>query len=399
LRPFFGVDKTLRSVKNLSTELLDWYLKHKRTLPWRLDVHPYHTWVSEVMSQQTTLAVVVPRYLKFLEHFSTIDALYEKCVKEKNEELMRTLWQGLGYYARARNLVKGIVHVVEKCGAEFPNSMTDWLKVPGVGPYTASVLASVHSNEAVACVDGNVTRVVARTHGLDNVEDVWTAQGQLRIRARAQNWMNEAAAGANPGDFNQAMMELGAMICTKHQPKCGQCPVSSFCVSFEKKIQQHCPPVKPKKEKVKLRVVVWLFERDSSAELDPSFFVSLRTKGFLKSTRGFPLTKVAEEASPIDESQFSAHSLQMPLIAKHTITNHQIELRAARVNIRDLEKSENGQASGSVAKRSAKVEAALEMWRSVKAEEGAYFTLDELFQNVSTSLDVKVLKWLQKVRG
>jgi len=195
--------------------LLEWYSRHRRDLPWRQTRDPYAIWVSEIMLQQTRVAVVVDRYREFMCRFPTVFAL-----ASAPEQEVLALWSGLGYYRRARMLHKAAHAVVAAGKGKMPGTAAELRSLPGVGTYTAAAVASIAYNEPVAVVDGNVERVLCRVAG-------WDANGEHG------RYMDEFAARLvdpdRPGDFNQAMMELGAMVCLPRSPQCLVCPLAEFC--------------------------------------------------------------------------------------------------------------------------------------------------------------------------
>ncbi len=193
--------------------LLAWFDAHKRDLPWRGIRDPYAVWISEVMLQQTRAAFVAPYYRRWMERFPDVGALADADL----EEVLR-LWRGLGYYARARNAHRCARQVRGEHGGEFPPSADRLMALPGIGPYTAAAVASIAFGEAVPAVDGNVRRVVAR---LFDLPDPSLAQ----VRGLAAERMDRT----RPGDFNEAMMELGATVCMPRSPKCGACPLAAGC--------------------------------------------------------------------------------------------------------------------------------------------------------------------------
>ena len=192
--------------------LLRWYDRAARELPWRRTSDPYRIWVSEVMLQQTRVAVVEARYRSFLRRFPTVRTLAAAPLSAVLAE-----WSGLGYYRRARNL-RAAARAVMKNGGRLPRTLDDWRALPGVGRYTAAAVASIAHGEPVAVVDGNVERVLARLAGPSEQFDPWSSAQSLLDPAR-------------PGDFNQAMMELGAIVCLPQAPLCGQCPVARWCAT------------------------------------------------------------------------------------------------------------------------------------------------------------------------
>ena len=207
------------------TPLLNWYRAHARHLPWRGVDDPYATWLSEIMLQQTRVATVIDRYTAFLQQFPALQSL-----AEAHEDAVLALWSGLGYYRRARMLHRGAQFVVRELGGKLPRTSVALRTLPGVGDYTAAAIASIAFGEGVAVVDGNVERVLLRILGLAEER---TAAARAWIAQVAQTLVPPTAkrhARANPpGDHNQAMMELGAMICLPRAPLCLECPVMQLC--------------------------------------------------------------------------------------------------------------------------------------------------------------------------
>jgi A/G-specific adenine glycosylase len=200
-----------------ATTLLGWYDEHARPLPWRKDQDPYHVWLSEIMLQQTRVAAVLEHYRKFLKKFPKVNKL-----ARARESSVLAAWSGLGYYRRARMLHAAAKAVVKEHDGRFPSTAAGLRGLPGIGRYTAAAIASISFDEPVAVVDGNVERVISRLirRRVDG-EDLWQTAQALLVR--------EAVGSARPGDFNQAMMELGATVCVSGPPKCLLCPVAHFC--------------------------------------------------------------------------------------------------------------------------------------------------------------------------
>ncbi len=200
--------------------LLQWYDRHKRTLPWRGVGDAYAVLVSEIMLQQTRAAAVIPYYSRFMAELPTVDTL-AAC----DEERLLKLWEGLGYYSRARNLKKCAQAVVSEHGGAFPRTAAELVQLPGVGPYTAGAIASIAFGERAPAVDGNVLRVMARL-----LEDDGNVTDQ-RIRDRWTGYL-QSRMGDRPGDLNQAFMDLGSLVCLPKSPQCDGCPLSGFCGAF-----------------------------------------------------------------------------------------------------------------------------------------------------------------------
>lgn len=217
--------------------LLAWYDAHHRTLPWRADAPPpYHVLVSEAMLQQTQVATVIPYFLRFIEALPTVRTL-----ADAEEATVLRLWQGLGYYRRARNLQAAARAIMERFGGEVPRTVEELLTLPGVGRYTAGAIASLAYGVPAPIVDGNVQRVVCRLEAI--TEDPRTPAVQRRLWERATEWVPADRAGA----FNSAVMELGATVCTPVGPKCLLCPVGGWCEARQRNLQDAIPPAKVRK--------------------------------------------------------------------------------------------------------------------------------------------------------
>ncbi|MBP3454095.1 MAG: A/G-specific adenine glycosylase [Clostridia bacterium] len=201
--------------------LLRWYDQHARVLPWRGIHNAYHTWVSETMLQQTRVETVLAYFDRFIRRFPTVEAL----AAAPEDEVLK-MWEGLGYYRRARNLHKGAQQVVAEHGGVIPSDVKELLKISGIGEYTAGAIASIAYDQAVPAVDGNVIRVVSRVKGIR--ENVGIPSVKRRIAQEAAALVPQS----RPGDFNQAMMDLGATICVPGTPSCERCPVSALCDAY-----------------------------------------------------------------------------------------------------------------------------------------------------------------------
>lgn len=223
---------------DFSLSIRIWYRQNKRNLPWRETKIPYLIWLSEIILQQTRVAQGKSYYLKFVNRYPKISDL-----ANADEQEVLNLWQGLGYYSRARNLHHAAKQVIEDFGGEFPSTYEDIKRLKGVGDYTASAIASFAFDLPHAVVDGNVYRVLSR-YFADNTP-IDTSEGQKLFKAYAQ----ELIGNENPAEFNQAIMELGALICTPKNPDCNSCPLQNNCAGFHKNNVSDFP-VKAKKTKV-----------------------------------------------------------------------------------------------------------------------------------------------------
>lgn len=231
---------------DFSSRLIPWYQKHMRQLPWRNTKDPYKIWLSEIILQQTRVAQGLPYYGRFIEKYPNVKAL----AAAPEEEVLR-MWQGLGYYSRARNLHACAKTIVEEFNAKFPQNYVALQTLKGIGKYTAAAIASFAFNEAVPVVDGNVFRVLARYFSIhENIAD--TKNFKLFFETAIQ-----VIPADHPDLFNQAMMELGATICTPANPACLVCPISIGCIARQKGLQKQLP-VKEKKIKIKHRYFYYL---------------------------------------------------------------------------------------------------------------------------------------------
>lgn len=233
-------------------EVLNWYAENKRDLPWRHTQDPYFIWLSEVILQQTRVAQGMPYYLRFTEAFPTVRDL----AIAQPEQVLR-LWQGLGYYSRARNLHRCAQEIMSKHNGQFPRTYRELIKLPGVGTYTAAAIASFAFNETVPVVDGNVYRVLSRVFGIN--DDIQSTGGQKKFRELAEELVPDEKAYV----YNQAIMEFGALQCTPAQPACLLCPLNAKCYAYQNG-QQHLLPVKAKKTRVRSRFLHYLVIRQGN---------------------------------------------------------------------------------------------------------------------------------------
>jgi A/G-specific adenine glycosylase len=259
---------------NFYNTLNKWYLQNKRDLPWRKTTDPYPIWLSEIMLQQTRVAQGTPYFLSFTTVFPTVFDL-----ANASEEQVLKLWQGLGYYSRARNLHKTAQTVAHEMGGIFPDNYIDLLKLKGIGEYTAAAIASFSYNECVPVVDGNVFRVLSRYFDLDT--DIAQVSAKKEFAALAFELMPKD----NPAQFNQAIMEFGALQCVPKSPNCSICVFNSSCAALQKnKVDQL--PVKSKKLKVRNRYFNYIVAED---DLQNTIIQKRTAKGIWHNLYEFPL--------------------------------------------------------------------------------------------------------------
>lgn len=237
----------------LAKQLLIWYHQHARELPWRKDKDAYKIWVSEIMLQQTRVEAVKEYYTRWMNRFPTMAVL-----AEASEQEVLTYWQGLGYYSRARNLLAGVREVCTTYGGKVPDDQTVIQSLPGVGEYTAGAITSIAYDLPTPAIDGNVLRIFSRLFCLDG--DI-TKQSTKR---QVKNLVKQNMPLEQPGDFNQALMDLGAMVCIPKQPRCESCPLSNLCEAYAREVQNTLPVRTPKKEPQLVKLVAGLVLKDGS---------------------------------------------------------------------------------------------------------------------------------------
>ncbi|WP_428743559.1 A/G-specific adenine glycosylase [Tenacibaculum sp.] len=284
----------------LANKLIYWYLQNKRELPWRKTNDPYRVWLSEIMLQQTRVAQGLPYFLKFTEAFPTVFDL-----AKANEGKVLKLWQGLGYYSRARNLHFTAKYIVKELNGVFPENYKGLLQLKGVGDYTASAIASICYDEPVAVVDGNVYRVLSRYFGI--ATPINSTKGIKEFKELAQTLID----ASQPGVYNQAIMDFGALHCKPQNPLCNECPVSDSCVALAKNSINDLP-VKEKKIKIKKRYFNYLVPITD----DNQTVLEERTgKGIWQGLYQFPLLEAKNE---IDEKELIKHEQFIKLFPQET---------------------------------------------------------------------------------
>ena len=261
-----------------SSIVLYWYFKNKRDFPWRKSKSVYKVWLSEIILQQTQTSQGLSYYNEIINTFPTLKEL-----AEASEEQILKLWQGLGYYSRARNLHFTAKYIQNNLNGVFPDDYDSLIKLKGIGPYTAAAISSICFNEKRAAVDGNVYRILARVFNIDTA--INSTEGIKTFQELANSLISET----NPGDYNQSMMDIGASICTPKKPKCNQCPLKSICLANYNSTINNLP-IKIKKTKIKHRYLHYL-----CIEYNGNFLMKKRTqKGIWKNLYDFPLIEVGE---------------------------------------------------------------------------------------------------------
>lgn len=309
----------------LQKRLLRWYEENRRDLPWRNVADPYAVWISEVMLQQTQVQSVIPYYGRFLKKFPNIPAL-----ANAGTDAVLRLWAGLGYYSRARNLQAAARIIVERFGGAFPGNYADILALPGIGRYTAAAIASIAFGQAYAVVDGNVSRVLTRLLGISGEPK------SIAVQSRLWEAAQRLLPASRPGDFNQAVMELGATICTPRQPECSSCPWTRHCWARQQGRQESLPEKArggPARKSHQAAVVVrhrgrYLILRRSSQRLLKDFWEFPSVELHNRQTASEMAARLASEACGL-----KINSVEPLMTVKHSITTRRIELQVFQAEV------------------------------------------------------------------
>ena len=312
--------------KNITKPLLDWYDAHARILPWREMATPYRVWISEIMLQQTRVEAVKPYFERFISALPTIEDL---AVIEENSLLK--LWEGLGYYNRARNLQKTAKIVVEQFQGELPDNYEELLKLPGIGTYTAGAIASIAYGNPVPAVDGNVLRVISRVTASD--EDILKQSVKRKMEQDLKAVMPKDRAGA----FNQALMEIGAMVCVPNgMAKCEECPLKNLCKAKELDIVMELPKKTAKKPRTKEEKTILVIRSADKVALRKRI-----EKGLLAGLYEFPNVEghLSEEEvlNLIKQMSFSPIRIQKLESSKHIFTHKEWHMIGYVIKIDELD--------------------------------------------------------------
>ena len=308
---------TQKEIGEYRGKVLSWYDKHGRTLPWRYKngdiANPYHVWLSEIMCQQTTVQAVIPYYTKFLSAWPTIQDL----AKAENDDVMAA-WAGLGYYARARNLHKCAKMVANDLNGQFPKSQNALKELPGIGDYTSAAIAAIVFNEPTTVMDGNIERVMSRFFTIQDE----LPKGKPVFKEHTSRFFNEFTE--RPGDFAQALMDIGASICTPKNPKCPTCPLNEGCGAYKLGIQETLPIKSKKKARPhKFGEVYWI-ENEKGQVL----FHKRPDKGLLAGMIGLPTSSwaIKSDIAQIPASLKPFKYTNTKLSVAHTFTHFDLTL-------------------------------------------------------------------------
>lgn len=300
-----------------SNLLAEWYEDNKRQLPWRDTTDPYRIWLSEVILQQTRVIQGLPYYIRFIERFPHVRAL----AAASEQDVLR-LWQGLGYYSRARNLHNCAKQIVSDHGSQFPSTFDELRQLRGIGDYTAAAIASFSFRQPVAVVDGNVYRVLGRIFGIDL--DINSPSGKKAFSTLA----NELVCDTRPDVHNQAIMEFGALHCTPRNPKCDQCIFSKQCFAHNRGLQLSLP-VKSKLQKTRTRYFYYIVVRKGSSimmapRLDKDIWQGLYDFALIETSRPLSENRMLEEIYLRFGVRLSAGDANISQLYKHILTHQRI---------------------------------------------------------------------------
>lgn len=326
------MDDRKQQLAEIINPLLNWFDGHKRILPWREEPTPYRVWVSEIMLQQTRVEAVKPYYERFMNELPTVESL-----ANAKEDTLLKLWEGLGYYNRVRNLQKAAIEVLEDFGGNIPDEFEELLKLPGIGRYTAGAVASIAYGKAVPAVDGNVLRVITRVILDDSDILKQSVKNQMELILR------EIMTKERPGDFNQALMELGAMICVPNgAPKCENCPLQFLCEARAQGVMEQYPKKTPKKKRVIIKKTIFIIRDGEKTVLHKR-----ENKGLLAGLYEFPNVEghlsIGEALEVIKSLDFAPIRIQELEATKHIFSHREWHMKAYAIKIEysDLEREDD----------------------------------------------------------
>jgi A/G-specific adenine glycosylase len=306
---------------SITKSIIRWYKKNARDLPWRREPYcsdPYCVYVSEIMLQQTQVKTVIPYWERWMQHFPTISSL-----AIPDEQHVLKLWEGLGYYTRARNLQKAARIICEKHSAKFPRAFDDILALPGIGRYTAGAIASIAYGDSTPILDGNVIRVLSRQFAIEG--DPKSSENQTRLWDLSTQLVT---ACTSPSALNQGLMELGATICTPREPQCPACPIRRSCEAFRLNRVTEFPQIPECKKPRQRRFVAYIFRRGDSV------LIRKRSSDVVNANLWeFPNFEVLRGKTTVEKSRFNKLPLRPFATIKHTITNNRITLQASHAEV------------------------------------------------------------------
>lgn len=317
---------SIGALKTIPKPLLEWYDNNRRVLPWREDPQPYRVWVSEIMLQQTRVEAVKPYFERFMKALPDVKAL-----AEAEEETLLKLWEGLGYYNRVRNLQRAAIQIQEDWGGSMPDTYEELLKLTGVGSYTAGAIASIAFKRPVPAVDGNVLRVLARVRKDER------SISDAKVKAEVERELRKVMPKDRPGDFNQAMMELGACVCIPNgAPLCGKCPLREICMAHEDGTETEYPRKQEKKPRQLEDMTIFVIRDENRTAIRKR-----SGRGLLAGMYEFPTMQghhTAEEVvTYLADNGLKVLRIQALEDAKHVFTHREWHMKGYMVRVDELE--------------------------------------------------------------
>lgn len=306
--------------EEINKELIKWWKKAKRNLPWRQNKNPYNIWVSEIMLQQTKVKTVIPYFERFIKEIPDI-----KTLSQIKEDKLLKLWEGLGYYSRVKNMQKAAKILIEKGEENLPKTYKELLLLPGIGSYTAGAIASIAYDEKVCAVDGNVLRVTARI--FNSFEDI----SKISVRKKMEEKLNKNIKEES-GNFNQALMELGALICIPKNPRCNICPISHLCKAYQEKTMYKLPIKKKKTKQKEENITVFLLIYKGKIAIRKR-----EEKGLLASLFEFPNKMEILETNEI-KKLFQTEKIKKGKSYKHTFTHKIWNMQSYQITLKEKPK-------------------------------------------------------------
>ena len=313
-----------KNLPHIVEPLLSWFDRNKRELPWRRDKEPYHVWISEIMLQQTRIEAVMGYYARFLDTLPDVESL-----SKVDDDALMKLWEGLGYYSRARNLKKAAVAIMDEYGGAFPPTYAELVKLPGIGEYTAGAIASICFDEKVPAVDGNVLRVIARVQG--SKENVLLPQTKKSVTEQLREIMPSRA-----GAFNEGIMELGELVCLPNgAPLCDSCPLQEHCTAYKKGLTEQLPVrVKKMKRRRADKSVFYLTAADGKIAIERRPDTGLLSGMYqLPNTEGFHTEKELRDI--LREWGIEPIDITFVKEAKHVFTHIDWYMKAYHVTVKE----------------------------------------------------------------
>ncbi len=306
---------------SFADRLLLWFGKHgRKDLPWQQDISAYRVWVSEIMLQQTQVNTVIPYYLAFMKSFPTVQRLARAPIDQVLHH-----WAGLGYYARARNLHKAANYVVDELGGEFPKTVEDMEKLPGVGRSTAGAIISIAYRKRAPILDGNVKRVLARHQAIAG----WA--GEAATLNALWQASEDTTPNKRPAAYTQAIMDLGATVCTRSKPRCGECPVNKDCTAFKTGTQSEYPGKKPKKA-IPVKAVQMLMIEAPKQQI----LLELRpNRGIWGGLWSFPEVPVEDPAEDVALQRFGVSGkTTAKAVVRHTFSHYHLDIHPIHIKLK-----------------------------------------------------------------